>query len=436
MGKLVPGCGGAHAIELASPSKPSPGVPDAAGRNYAYQLNFLPSYGQSLSLGFYGTPPISTAQRFDSLMFAGGTRPLQYSSETESDYGSAVPLIEDSADFTAVDPYARGPAGETPLSGITEAVKELMESEDNLTVENFPKYRFLGSCSGHGSYHIKGLIQGTPVYDRLLSEVTAAKAIAQDMGLTFGVPVVTWMQGEADVGVYSTEGYASVLTTLIADLNADIMAISGQTSPPVFLMYQTADPVTDPHGSLAVAYAQYLVSQNVPTAHIATPCYPFQTSNSPHLTALGYKLHGAYFGAAFKKIAINGEAWQPLSPQIVSVDGPNILVRLNVPHGPVVADTINVTNTNPAKAAYGFVLYDAAGQTIDIDGAVSITQDNDILIRAGRDLKPGFMLNYGDLVDGTGGGNIRDSQGDAYIFNGGGLNYPMHNWLVVFSYTF
>ncbi len=48
----------------------------------------------------------------------------------------------------------------------------------------------------------------------------------------------------------------------------------------------------------------------------------------------------------------------------------------------------------------------------------------------------GFTLNYGDLINGTCGGNIRDSQGDTYIFNGGGLNYPMHNWLVVFSYTF
>jgi hypothetical protein len=41
-------------------------------RFYDYQLCYVPCYGQSLSMGDRGGSSISTVQRFDSLMFAGG----------------------------------------------------------------------------------------------------------------------------------------------------------------------------------------------------------------------------------------------------------------------------------------------------------------------------------------------------------------------------
>ncbi len=239
MGRFVLGCGGRGGTGSSTSTQPT--GPYTSGRNYSFQLNYIPSYGQSLSMGEFGVPAISKAQRFDSLMFAGGTRPQGYSSDLDADYGTAVPLVEtDLQTGFDSDLYGIYTPGETILSGMTEAIKELMESEDSATPYNFPDYRLLGSCPGHGAYGILDLWKGSTSYARLLYEVQAAMAIAKQMSLTFGVPLVTWMQGEADICCAIEGHYKGYLTQLIQQqLAVDILAITGQTAPPLFLLYQT-----------------------------------------------------------------------------------------------------------------------------------------------------------------------------------------------------
>jgi hypothetical protein len=397
----------------------------------------MPAYGQSLALGVFGVPPLSTVQRFDSVMFAGGMFAQSFNSDLSEDYGSLIPLIESDATAVYSSLQHLGAHGETTESGTFEAVKELMESQDGLTTQNID-YRFLGSCPGKGRQPIAELTVGTIPYQRVLYEATQGLALANAAGLTYGVPCVIWIQGESDVDVGTTHAaYLAALLNLFQQLNADLKSITLQTKDVQFIMYQTARP-----GCFPFATAQYEVAQQTANVHIGTPCYPFQTDGPPwsdgvHLDNVSYKTMGAYFGSAYKRLVVNGEKWLPLSPTAITASGNVITLALNVYGGAqVVADMQTTTTTNPIKPSLGFTLLDASGNSLDIDGQVAVTGGDQITITSPEPVASGFVLEYGNLINGFGGGNIRDNYGAQYVFNGGGLNIPMNNWLTVFNYQF
>jgi hypothetical protein len=263
-----------------------------------------------------------------------------------------------------------------------------------------------------------------------------AAMLAQQMGKTFGVPCVTWMQGENDIPT-SQPDYFNELGALFTDLNADILAITGQEKTVQFLIYQTAAA-----NCFAIACAQFDLAYVTANVHIASPVYFLQTDGAPwndevHLAALSYKTMGAYFGSAYKRLIVNGESWKPLSPASISAQGNVITIQLNVYNGAsVLADTQTTTTTNPIKPSYGFSLTNASGDALNIDNQVQVTGTSQITIASPESVVPGFSLFYGDEIDGFGGGNIRDNFGDQYVFNGGGLNIPMHNWLTPFGFPF
>ena len=394
-------------------------------RAYDYELCYVPCYGQSLALGAGGLPAVSLNQRFDSLMFAGGTIAQGYSSNLAQDYGALIPLVENN-NQPNFDANLIIYPGETPLSGAFEAIKELMESQDGLTPASIT-YKLLGSAPGQGGVGIVDLSQGTPPYERLLYEVSAAKSLAAELDLTFGVPALFWLQGESDACCLSQAQYYSDLQQLFQSLNSDILAVTGQSKAVQFFTYQTAY-----QGSFPIACAQYELSTTMANVHVASPCYPFQTQgDSTHLTPLGYKWLGAYFGAAYKRVVVNGEAWQPLSPANISASGATLVIDFNIAGTALVADGASLTTTSPYRPALGFYLADASGNLQDIDGQVAITSPAQITITSPKTIAAGFTLGYG-----AGGGNIRDNYGEQFVFNGGGFNLPMNNWLTVFNYTF
>ncbi|XBD74222.1 hypothetical protein ABFY27_15585 [Akkermansia massiliensis] len=50
----------------------------------------MPSYGQSLSVGWTAKPVVTTEQKNGNLMFKGGVRPF----ETGNDRSAVIPLVE------------------------------------------------------------------------------------------------------------------------------------------------------------------------------------------------------------------------------------------------------------------------------------------------------------------------------------------------------
>lgn len=372
------------------------------------EINMVLSYGQSLSVGADGTPPISTTQRFDNLRFAGGVR----SQDSGTPYTSLVPLIETEVSTT----------GETPITGATDMIKELIAAEDGLTYTEHA-FQLLGSAPGAGGTAIAGLSSGTTPFNRFVADVQNGYTLAQAAGKSFKVGGFFWTQAESDyIGNTPKATYKTALVTLRNDLEAQVQSITGQSEPLACISYQVQAHATYGYpGNPYLAVAQLEVAKENPHHYVACPLY--WSGQSIHQSAQNYKRLGAYYGLAYKRIVIDGEDWKPVMPVQIDRQGTIILARFNVPKGPLVLDTA----FRPMQADYGFSVVDSGGAAVTISSVTLVGPDTVKIVTATA--ATGGRLRYG-MVN---GGNLRDSQGDTIIFDGNGQNFPLHNWCVIFD---
>lgn len=145
--------------------------------------NYLPSYGQSLSVGRTAKPVVITEQKNGNFMFKGGVRPF----EGDNDRSAAVPLVE------RVSPD--GARGETPVSGASGNFMRLLKKRD---AGKAARVRFLCSADGVGGVSIGVLSKSNAPYQRILDDLTAGRELADKAGKTFSMPCFLWTQGETD----------------------------------------------------------------------------------------------------------------------------------------------------------------------------------------------------------------------------------------------
>ena len=375
------------------------------------EINMVLSYGQSLSTGTDGTPPITTIQRFDNLRFAGGVR----SQDSVTPYTALVPLIETTS----------GTAGQTPIGGATDMIKELIASEDSIVYTQH-SFQLLGSAPGEGGLRISQLIKGTSPYARFVADVQNGFSLAQTAGKSFKVGAFLWTQGESDYQYLTAKNtYKTALTTLRTDIETDVKAVTGQTEPVVCISYQTqAHSEYGSPGNPYIAVAQYEVARDSQNHYIACPLY--WSGQNVHQSARNYQRLGAYYGLAYKRIIVDGIQWKPVMPVQIDRQGTIILARFNVPKGPLVLDV----STLSLRTNYGFSVVDSSGSSVTISSVSLIGPDTVKIVTATA--APGGKLRYGY----TNGGNLRDNQGATIFFDGGGPKYPMHNWCVIFEEAF
>lgn len=387
----------------------------ATSRIYDAEINYLPWYGQSLSMGGQSLPILSGGQRFDSIRFSGGTRTT---ADNPSPYDAFVPLTE----------LVGGPLmnlGETPLTGSFDMVNELIFAEDRLTKANVA-YQLLGSCPGQDGGSLEQQSKGSEAFNRLKGDIANGYRLAQLAGKSFKFRAYGYAQGEGEGGSIgsTTAAMKGGFITLRRDIEIEARSVSGQAERVVALHYQTR---FKPH----IAQAHYEAARDDPDIYIATPIYMLPlVADGLHLTARGSKLLGAYMGIAYKRVVIDGAIdWKPLVPINCDAQGRVATLRFNVPVGKLTIDTTLV----PARGNYGFTLVDANGAAIVIT-AVTLTGGDTIKLLTANPIPAGARVRYGwDTINP--GGNIRDQQGDEIVFDGGGLNYPMHNYLVQFEET-
>lgn len=384
----------------------------------ARAVNHMLFYGQSLSVGAQGTPVISIAQPYSNLTFHGGPRGWD---GTAQDLGSFKPLVEDSVNPA---PDVGTNRGETPCSGAANFATTLAAVENGQAPTD---HVILASTAGHGGWTIAQLKKGTSWYtDYFLGHVNAAKAINSD----YAVHTVDWVQGENDSGGGTTfAAYRGDLEQLQVDAEADIKAITGQTSPVFFLTYQTrALQTANPDPALA----QLDLAQKNDRFFMVTPIYHMpRDGDGTHLTATGYKWLGAYFGRAYKQLVIDGIKPRWLNPVSATRRGTEVRIRFDVPVGPMVLDTANIA----AATDYGFAIQDTVGavgiEAVAIDGSdVVITLDaaptGDSTVRYALD-----YLGAGLSISNGASGNLRDSAPESISVSGAEL--PLHNLAPAFS---
>lgn len=192
-------------------------------------------------------------------------------------------------------------------------------------------------------------------YDDIITAVTQNVFYARKQGWNYKVRTGILRHGEANGNI---PGYAAELSALISELNADIMAITGQTEEPVWVggMYSSFRDTSwnSIRGLLEAHEAGYF--------RLTTPDYwqagigGFALDNQHH-SGEGYTWDGEIDASVIDRIVIQGDtSYDPIvRPILVSRSGADITITFNVPVGALaLATPTNVTD----PGNYGFTYTD------------------------------------------------------------------------------
>jgi len=377
--------------------------------------NHIISYGQSLSVGAKGTPVLSTSQPYSNITFQGGPRAFDGSVYLWTPFKS---LVEDAVPA----PDAGTARGETICSGLANYATTLRAIDGHLPSEHI----ILASAAGQGGTPIASLEQGSAWYNgTFLPHITQAHTIDSD----HKVQVICWLQGESDNATsYAT--YYSKLNALVYDMETDAKGITGQTTPVYTLMYQTAAyslTVRD------IQQAQLDVAKTNNRAFMVSPIYHLpHFGDALHLTNVGYKWLGAYFGRAYKQL-LDGKKPKFLKPLGATRRGNELRIRFDVPYAPMTLDVTTLASTTD----YGFAVEDTVG-LITLDSVV--IDNNDVVITLASTPVGATTVRYAMDYLGTGlsltngaSGNLRDS--DPTYITISSINRPLYNVAPHFELT-
>jgi hypothetical protein len=301
--------------------------------------------GQSLSVG--AKPISSTTQPYGNLMLSLGSVVVPAATAPSWDPTSAalrmVPLVEPlrTLQTTYPAPYPGNLFGETPHAAmanqITLLVRNATPGADYVTV-----HTVVGE-SGQGIIALNKQVGSTTgatgrAYAATLFEAAAIARLAAAAGKTYGVGVVVMTHGETDSG---SSTYESDLVQLMAEYNADLAALTGQTRRiPMYLSQQFAYPQGADQRPVA-NLVQWRLGVEHPGDFVCTgPKYQYPARDDGvvdgvHLSAKGYQLIGEKTGQIFFERMVLGNDWQPLQPTAVTRADNVITVQLHVPVPPL-----------------------------------------------------------------------------------------------------
>lgn len=318
-------------------------------------VNHLISYGQSLSIGATGLPVISDEPYFN-ITFAAGPRAYDGSN---FGWGPFKPLVEDANPA----PDGGDNRGETPCYEAANYATALRAGDGYSPEEHV----ILASAAGRGNYRLEQLEKDTEWYTSvLIAHIQNAHQIEAD----HVVHAMMWLQGESD-GVAETPylTYKSKFKQLANDISIDTKRITGQKSPVYTLTYQSC---TNSMEHRQIQQAQLDAAKESDNIYFVSPIYHIpHAHDNVHLTNVGYKWIGAYFGRAYRDMLENKKP-AFLEPVSAIQQGNEIRVRFNVPVSPLVLDDVLL----PATSDYGFAIEDELG-LITID---RISVDGDYII--------------------------------------------------------
>ena len=362
------------------------------------EVNHILAYGQSLSIGTGSTTIISNSQPYHNTTFNSGPR-------QDFEPTSIIPLVEQYNNPSS-DGFAT--RGETLCSGLANHASNLMIKEGGVNPQN---HVIFASTAGHGGYRIEKLNKGTPWYDFFIGHVTKAKAL--NNGKTYKVQCIPWLQGEnnaeSDQYQASYASYKAALAQLQVDAQADIKTITGQSGVIPFITYQMSSWVkTWPD----IARSHLDLARENDNFMLATPMYHFPYVDGLHLSNVGYKWAGAYFGRAYKQYILEGRKSDFINPLYAYVVGDILTIKFDVPTLPLVLDhsvlasTINSGFKVMSDAVeVGIIGVSASSDTVTIK--LSSSPTSTVNVRYALD-----NLGSGISITNGASGNLRDSTPD------------------------
>ncbi len=360
-------------------------------------INHILSTGQSLSVGYNGSPALSTTQPYANKMLSGA---------------SLVALVESGV--------------ETISSAMANTITSLVSAN---------AFQVAVTMHGVGGTPYAGLMQGTTPYNNGIAQVTSVfNAAATDLSKVSRVVGVTVIHGESDTIAGNGGNYEGYLVDWQNDYQTDASAITGQSGIIPMFTDQISSFTGYNQTTSEVPMAQLAAAEHNPGKIIlVTPKYFFTYSDIAHLTNAGYRWLGEYYGKVMKQVIVDHQPWTPLSPRQIVRNGNVIYARFNVPVAPITLDTVRVSQATN----YGFAYADDSSSasissvTLEDSQTVKITL-NGTPTGTNQKLRYAYTgtsgATPGAQSSGAARGNLRDS--DPAVSASGNTLY---NWSVQFN---
>jgi uncharacterized cupin superfamily protein len=356
-------------------------------------------HGQSLGEGDQSLPIITTADTgYGNYQF---TRGIQTWNTADN---AITPQNRAAADFTftpITGNSAFAGVGETTLPAICDSLKNgiLGKTTNNIATS---KPHLLGSYGARGGTSLVELSSEdtgrTDVRDTnaapggfwltMLDDVARAKAKASELGLSYAVAGMSWMQGEHDSTrkIYEWEAaripsdfnttYKTKFKAMVDELQTSVKAISGQTYRIPLFTYQTNYITGNAQLDASIEHADiYMVGAHFMTPSAINSTYMsggFQVyGDGIHLAADAQRWYGEMVAKVMRKVLYEGIEWEPVRPiSATKIDVNHVDVLFHVPVPPLVIDT----NFLPKNYGFGLTAwggtYDAPGTRCDVSAAV------------------------------------------------------------------
>lgn len=377
--------------------------------------------GQSLSVGATASN-LSTEQPYGNLKLVdNGPDPKYPIDGADVSNFAAVPLVEPIRDWSnGAGPgyddgqYPNNVSGETPASGMANQISASWKARPE-SVGDYVTVHSVVGWSGHPLVDIDKQ-GGQRGYLASMHEGQAWKALAEAGGKTFGYGAIILTHGESDAG---NPDYGAGLFVMYQDYNADLKALTGQTTDVPLLISQQSTIASGPEGS---AVQVFQAGVDHPGQIVCTgPKYAYQySSDLLHLPAPGYLRMGQKYAEVFDKVVNQKLAWKPLGPKSATLSGATITVDFDVPTPPLVFDENIAPPHQSAHSAWangrGFEVVDGSGNELEITNA-AISGTSVVLTMASPPdgavrVRYAVTQDGGDLAGGTVQGlrgQLRDS---------------------------
>ena len=415
-----------------------------------YDYNILITDGQSLSNGNEGWAALSKDIRatLNINMLGDSVRPKNENGSTftplnGAEIRSARAVVQDliappdggnlmTDEAVAALPRGANNFGETVDIGAMWMWREMQLQFRGLATD---ERKIVAVNCGVGGQIIERLSKGHSwgFYNRIISAVTQIKAIADAEGKTCGVVGFLYLGNEYNYD--STKGgatdraeYRALLRKLIDDVITDTTAITGQTEPPLTVLYQTSGSWTRDSTNMSIGEAQLDICAADANVMMASPAYAV-TDKGGHLDANGYRWLGMQFGKVIHRAIDRRQNWRPLQPLSVTLSGTLIRADFLVWSPPLQFRSCYVGSSPTTYAAKGFRVTDDAG---DVPVTrVDIVADTVVDITLGRKTTGDVYLWYASQTGSNGNGNLFDSDTTVavanYEFHEGTGQYPESN---------
>jgi hypothetical protein len=415
-----------------------------------YDYNILITDGQSLSNGNEGWAALSKDIRatLNINMLGDSVRPKNENGSTftplnGAEIRSARAVVQDliappdggnlmTDEAVAALPRGANNFGETVDIGAMWMWREMQLQFRGVVTD---ERKIVAVNCGVGGQIIEHLSTGHSwgFYNRIISAVTQIKAIADAEGKTCGVVGFLYLGNEYNYD--STKGgatdraeYRALLRKLIDDVITDTTAITGQTEPPLTVLYQTSGSWTRDSTNMSIGEAQLDICAADANVMMASPAYAV-TDKGGHLDANGYRWLGMQFGKVLHRAIDRRQNWRPLQPLSVTLSGTFLRADFLVWSPPLQFRSCYVGSSPTTYAAKGFRVTDDAG---DVPVTrVEIVADTVVDITLGRETTGDVYLWYASQTGSNGNGNLFDSDTTVavanYEFHEGTGQYPESN---------